>query len=351
MVQSFRSRSVKHYRFDVSLKPPTQREEYCAQGDCMAIELVRNKDSPLLKVYKGQHWAVRLQQAARRSWSWRKTTATTTLTPLSSPDSILGGGKSLRWRLINQRRRSPRTLDLKAVSRIVFQWAEDNGDGRDRLAIIGQDGEIDLVLQGGIYYSTEVVKYGIEHANLTLAIEGDMDARNAHRDFSKGAGVVSAYRSRGAKKGRNIVGVSTALASGLFYGNALMLAYVSGTMTLVTNFAMLMAGLVVLGGLLTGAVAGLLVGAAVGAVVGLSKKSKYKKMSSKSAPTKMFEKLRCLGNLYRRCHDGLELVPRSAPCPEEPFEWETTQRVQRPRLEQPPPSYRRNISHISLDRW
>lgn len=237
---------------------------------------------------------------------------------------------------MNHGRYEPRELDLKAVSRIVFQWGEDNTDGRDRLAIIGRDGKIDLVLQGGIYMSHKILQHGIENANWKV-VEDLVDARHAHIEGSGGRGVVAAHGKKGAKKGVAILGVSTALSTGLFYGNSLMLAYASGTLAMVTNYAVLMAGVIALGALMSGVVAGLLVGATIGAVVGISKRRKYKKMASKSAPTKLFEKLRCMGNIYKSCHHGLELVPaepfhwngvdHNASCPEEPFHWDVARKI------------------------
>lgn len=273
----FSSLSTRSYHFDVTLD-----EDKCEQGHCVAIELVRHKDEPIMKLHSGKAWLVKPgQEKGDLQWS------------LFEPGKSINVEKVIHLtdveliRLYDKTEKHPDKLEIT-----LSEGKAENATAGN--AIRNKDV---FELEGGLYYDEDLISEGFDKLHAE-------DYEKIQNEAAK-----PTYRAEGARVGKWVGAAGGALTVGGFYTAATVTGVAVQTQALVG------AALVgTIGGAVGGAIAGGFIGLgiALAAIMG-GYGTTRNGHEIVSAGRKVYEKLRCIPE-FTECEYNI-LVPNSRDCP------------------------------------
>lgn len=281
----FSSLETRSYHFDVELD-----ESHCETGNCIAIELVRSTEKPILDMHGSKQWLVRPHASGKKD--------------------------EFDWSLFAPAKASidDRVIDLRQVDEIRLYDSYYNKDKDetlpDKLEIVfprtpGSTGvstrEV-LDLDGGLYYNEEIMEAGFKQLGEAKMDNGD------YKDIQMEA-AKPGWVATGQSKGKWVGGFGAALSVGGMYTAATVTAVAVQTQALV-GAALL--------GVIGGTAAGFALGGIVGGAIALTSimigTHRQRDVEITSASRKIYEKLRCMSDHFTECDTNL-LVPKTKECP------------------------------------
>lgn len=273
----FSKQSRRWYHFDVEYS-----DQKCEDGACAAIQLVRDAESPVLNIYGGQQWRVNKDDNGELSWD------------LYSP------GPERSDKIVMN------LLDVVEITFMDAEKAKEEGKGYpDTLEITlksktgnysGHNKKEIFTIEGGLYYDEKILNRGFDEITSRQYKEWEENATQSTRSAT------------GARKGKWVGGVGSALVVGGMYTAATV------TGVAVQTQALIGAALVgIIGGTIVGALAGGIIGLGITVAIAIAGYKTVRGHTIKPASRKIFEKLRCLKEM-KVCSKNV-LVPEGSPCP------------------------------------
>lgn len=260
---------TRSYHFDIEYNDP-----HCENGNCAAIELVRDKNQPTLNIWAGKQWKVLKSKDGEITWD-RYSPG-----PEVSEENHINLLDTEVVRFMDAASELPDTLEIIISS---------SGPGHN----VKQDV---FKLEGGLYYNPKIISKGLEEVDA-------QEMREIEEDAAK-----PTYAATGRSKGKWIGGVGGALTVGGMYTAATIAGTAVQTQALI---GAAVCGIV--GGTMSGFMVGGIVGGAIGLGVAIAGYGTYKGYKIVPASRKIFEKLRCLDE-FKSCSKNV-LVPKDKDCP------------------------------------
>lgn len=276
----FSSQRSRSYHFEVE-----ESENKCEDGRCMALQLVRDKTTPLIKIHQGRAWKVTQDKESNIEWNLYQPNE-----GMQGKDLVISLYDVEVVKLMDADSKYPDKLEITLPCKAEYGCNEGvAGSFRQKNV---------FELEGGLYYDEYILKAGFTKMK---KITGD------HFQKMLDNATQPTDRVKGGRYGKWIGGTGGALTVGGFYTAATLAGTAVQTQALVGA-----AVLGIVGGTVGGFVVGGFIGSAIAIGVAMMGYQNVRGYKITSAGRKMFQKLRCLPE-FQTCRHNV-LVPKDKEC-------------------------------------